>query len=227
VPVARADLRISVVIPVRDDAERLERCREALHDQTRRADEIIVVDNGSSDLTPEVARWWNAVYVLERHPGIPAASAAGYDAATGDVIARLDADSVPPPDWVAGVEKVLGCADAPPAATGSGRFTSLGPHARRAAQRWYMDAYFRVFGRLLGHPPVFGSAFAMRRDAWRQARNQVHRRDPEVHDDLDLSFHLPDVRRDARLDAPISARPFADPLAFARRVRRGGAYGRG
>ena len=47
---------ISVVIPVYNDAALLRRCLEALAAQTRRADEIVVVDNGSTDDSAEVAR---------------------------------------------------------------------------------------------------------------------------------------------------------------------------
>src|SRR4051812_23967264 len=90
---------VTVVIPVRDDAVMLERCLEALWLQSRRPDEIVVVDNGSTDTTCEVARWWNTVYLVETELGISAAASAGYDAATGDIIARLDADSEPPYDW--------------------------------------------------------------------------------------------------------------------------------
>ncbi|HWL01013.1 MAG TPA: glycosyltransferase, partial [Microbacteriaceae bacterium] len=47
--------RICVVIPSYNDAVMLAQCLTALHGQTRPADEIIVVDNGSSDATVDVA----------------------------------------------------------------------------------------------------------------------------------------------------------------------------
>ncbi|HVL60567.1 MAG TPA: glycosyltransferase, partial [Microbacterium sp.] len=46
---------ISVVIPCLDDADFLAACLEALARQHRRADEVIVVDNGSPDASVEVA----------------------------------------------------------------------------------------------------------------------------------------------------------------------------
>lgn len=93
--------RVSVVIPVKDDAEYLRRCLAALAAQTRAPREVVVVDNGSTDASRRVARRYGARLVRERRPGIPAAASRGYDAARGRVIARLDADSVPPRDWVA------------------------------------------------------------------------------------------------------------------------------
>ncbi|MBM3717283.1 MAG: glycosyltransferase family 2 protein, partial [Actinobacteria bacterium] len=92
---------VSVVIPVRDDAEHLRRCLDALTTQTRRADEIVVVDNGSRDDSADVARAAGARVVLCAEPGIPAAAATGYDAARSDLILRLDADSIPEPTWIA------------------------------------------------------------------------------------------------------------------------------
>ena len=48
---AAQSMTCSVVIPVRNDAAYLERCLRALREQTRVPDEIVVVDNASSDLS--------------------------------------------------------------------------------------------------------------------------------------------------------------------------------
>ena len=63
--------------------------------------------------------------------------------------------------------------------------------APTASCRWiarniYIGGYFTVIGALLGHPPIFGSNYAMRRDAWLELRDIVHRDRADVHDDLDL-----------------------------------------
>lgn len=215
---------VSVVIPVKDDAAQLECCLEALARQTVPADEIVVVDNASTDLTPEVARWWGVRYLRQESPGIPATASAGYDAARSDVIARLDADSCPAPDWIERIAAAFAADTALDAVTGRGDFDGLNPVAARLARATYMDAYFSVFGRLIGRTPLFGSTFAMTRASWDRARIRVHREDPEVHDDLDLSFCLPpgarvELRDD--LQVRISSRPFRDPIAFARRIGRG------
>ena len=96
---------ISVIVPSLNDADYLAVCLDALAKQTRRADEVIVVDNGSTDATAEVARAAGARVVDQPVRGIWPATAAGFDAASGDVLARLDADSVPAPDWLAEVER--------------------------------------------------------------------------------------------------------------------------
>ena len=78
---------VSVVIPVKDDAEVLRRCLAALAAQTVPANEVVVVDNGSTDESAEVARSAGARVVAETEPGIPAASARGFDEAGCDVVA--------------------------------------------------------------------------------------------------------------------------------------------
>ncbi len=91
---------VSVVITARNDAPMLRRALEALAAQTRPADEIVVVDNDSSDDTAAVAATGGARVVTEPIPGIPQAASAGYDAAVGRLIARIDADTVVPPGWL-------------------------------------------------------------------------------------------------------------------------------
>lgn len=217
----RPPLRISVVVPARDEEDRLPRCLASLAAQTRPADEVLVVDNASGDATARVAAAAGARVLHEPELGIWPAAAAGYDAATGDVIARVDADTVLPPGWLARVEALLaddpGCA----AVTGPGRFR-LGPLGGWLAHVLYMRAYFALGTLALGGPPVFGSACAVRSSAWRTARREVHR-EHDVHDDLDLSFHLPpgSVRYDPALAVSISARPLRSPAGMLRRLARG------
>jgi GNAT superfamily N-acetyltransferase len=216
-------MRISVVIPVLDDARMLERCLAALGTQTRPADEVIVVDNGSADDSADVARRAGASVVSEPLRGIWSAAARGFDAATGDVIARLDADSRPDPSWLARIESRLDARPDAVAITGPGRFYDLGQPLRAAADLLYMRAYFWSTGGALAARPLFGSNLALRRSVWIDVGPSVHRHDPEVHDDMDLSYHLHPawpVLYDGGLRVGISARPLRDARGMALRMRR-------
>ncbi|MBB1020577.1 MULTISPECIES: glycosyltransferase family 2 protein [Dietzia] len=216
-------MRISVVIPVLDDARELEGCLAALAAQTRAPDEVVVVDNGCSDDSVAVARAAGARVVDEPVRGIPAAAAAGYDAATGDVIARLDADSRPGPDWLARIESAFAADTELVAVSGPGEFIGLIGWRARAAKLLYMDAFFLSVGSAMAHPVLFGSNLAMRRSAWERVRDGVDRTDPELHDDIDLSFQFGARDRlwvDRSLAVGISARPFDDPAAMRRRFSR-------
>lgn len=214
--------RVSVVVPVRDDADHLRRCLAALAAQTRPADEVVVVDNGSSDDSASVARAAGARVVAEPVRGIARASARGYDTATGDVLVRLDADTVPPPGWIAAALRLL-AEPSTVAVTGPGRPLDGGPVLQRVWDAVYMRPYFVLVRGALGRPPLFGSALAVRRSTWEAVRDRVHREDPEVHDDVDLSMQLDPAWRvvaDRSLTVQVSARPLSGLGSAVLRTRR-------
>lgn len=118
--------RVSVVIPARDEALRITPCLEALRDDPD-IHEVIVVDDGSADETVAVAAALGARVVPgatlpEGWVGKPWALQQGLEAATGDVVITLDADTRPRPGLVRELVAVL--AGEPPAAlvTGGVRF---------------------------------------------------------------------------------------------------------
>jgi glycosyltransferase involved in cell wall biosynthesis len=215
---------VTVVIPVKDDATELARCLRALATQTRPVDEIIVVDNGSSDSSAAVALRGGATLVRCAEPGIPAASATGYDSASGDLLLRLDADCVPSDAWVQSVCDEFARRPDVSALTGGALFLG-GPAALRGVtSAVYLLAYVCATAPALGHLPLFGSNLAMRREAWTDVRESVHRHDPDVHDDLDLAFHLGEGHRIGYLRGTtmrMSLRPFGSASAFRERLYRG------
>ncbi len=180
---------VSVVIPVRDDAVHLQRCLVALSQQTVPPLEIVVVDNGSSDDSAAVARAHGARVVVEPTVGIPAAAATGYDAAVGGVIARLDADSIPPADWVERVQDALDRRPEAVAVTGFGVFRDALPGLGWLLAVLYLGSYYLLGALAAGHHVLWGSSMAIRRQAWADASSRVHR-DRELHDDMDLALVL-------------------------------------
>lgn len=212
---------ISVVVPSWNDAEFLRGCLSALAAQKRTPDEVIVVDNASTDATASVARAFGARVVEEPVRGILRATCAGFDAATGDIVARLDADSVPAADWVERVAALLEGTVAPAAVVSDGEFIGSARVIRWFGRRIYLGGYFRAMRLLLGQPPLFGSNMAMHRSAWLAVRPRVDVATPAVHDDLYLSIRLPPEVRvfyDSSLRVTISARPFASPASIVKRM---------
>jgi len=83
--------RVAVIIPALNEEQSIGRVLDALPKDLEA--DIIVVDNGSTDLTPEVAAERGARVVREPHRGYGAACLAGIAALRGpEVVAFLDAD---------------------------------------------------------------------------------------------------------------------------------------
>ena len=88
-------LRVTVVIPCLNEEEGIQ---EVLREVPSFVDEIIVVDNGSTDRTAAVAREMGARVVTEMNRGYGRAYKSGFAQATGDIIVTLDGDHSYPVD---------------------------------------------------------------------------------------------------------------------------------
>lgn len=93
----RQNLKLSLVIPCYNEEDGV---REVIGRCPGEIDEIVVVDNNSTDRTAEVARSLGAVVVSEKTPGYGAAYKAGLKAATGDIVVTLDGDGTYPPEVI-------------------------------------------------------------------------------------------------------------------------------
>jgi glycosyltransferase involved in cell wall biosynthesis len=89
-------MRISVVIPTYNCAHFLGQSLDSVLRQTRPADEIILVDDGSADNTEALVRtrYPEITYLRQENAGASAARNAGIRAAKGDLIAFGDADDL-------------------------------------------------------------------------------------------------------------------------------------
>ena len=98
------NLRLSVVIPCYNEADGIRAVLAALPSVV---DEVVVVDNRSTDGTGDVARSLGARVVREERPGYGAAYKAGLRVATGDVIITLDGDGSYPAEEIPRLVDVL------------------------------------------------------------------------------------------------------------------------
>ncbi len=93
--------RISVVVCAHNEEATIAECLTAATALDYPDFEVIVVDDGSSDQTAEIAESFAGVRtVRQRHAGLSAARNTGIDAATGEIVAYLDADAYPTPEWL-------------------------------------------------------------------------------------------------------------------------------
>jgi glycosyltransferase involved in cell wall biosynthesis len=201
-------LRVSIVIPVYNEAAHLGACLEAISRQSVRPYEVIVVDNNSTDGTREVALGYDFVTVLhERRQGVVYARDKGFNSASGDVIGRLDADSLIATDWVETAQQLFSDNKELAAVTGKVSYYGL------AFSSLLDELDLRIrrrMARLLGREVAMqGANMAIRRSAWLDVRGQLCRKG-NMHEDFDISIHLAKnqylVAFDERLTAAIDCR---------------------
>ena len=89
------NLRVTVVIPCLNEEQGIQ---NVLREVPAFIDEIIVVDNGSTDHTAAIAREMGAYVITELHRGYGRAYKSGFSRATGDIIVTLDGDHSYPVD---------------------------------------------------------------------------------------------------------------------------------
>src|ERR1044071_1686955 len=93
--------KVSVVVASYNGARTLPACLESLIRQNYPDYEVILVDDGSTDSTPEVARDFAAVrYIRQDNHGLSVARNTGIAAAVGEIVAFTDSDCRADEDWL-------------------------------------------------------------------------------------------------------------------------------
>jgi GT2 family glycosyltransferase len=93
--------RISVVVCSYNGARVIGRCLEGLAAQEYADYEVIVIDDGSTDATAAIAAGFDVTLVSTPNRGLSAARNEGLAIATGEIVAYIDDDAWPDPDWLA------------------------------------------------------------------------------------------------------------------------------
>jgi len=204
VPAATRPPVLSVVIPVRNDASRLQRCLASLMTSAGNVPvEWLVVDNGSTDSSQEVAiRAGATVLAL---PGVTVAAARNAAAAraTAPLLAFVDADHLVDANWITSALDVL--ANRSIAAAGA-------PYASPLDANWIQRAYGRF------RPVVAGQ----QESDWLGSGNLVIRRETfaaiggfdatlEACEDVDLCNRLRRSRHQLVADSRLHSIHLGDP----------------
>lgn len=116
---------VSAIIPTWNRADLLKSILTNLSAQTRPPDQIIVVDNGSNDATPLVAREWPVdLVVFPENRGFAVAVNEGIKRSNGDWLLIVNNDVVLEPDWL---ERLLASAIAENASFAVGKLLRPDP----------------------------------------------------------------------------------------------------
>lgn len=210
-------ISLSIIVPVYNEEGYIGACLEAIAAQTVMPDEVIVVDNNSSDGTLDIVKKYPFVTLLhESKQGVVYARDTGFNACSSEIIGRIDADTLLPPDWVRHMKNAFKHAKTQ-AATGPVSYYDM-PQART---NYRIDHLIRKYlYRGAPHVPfLFGSNMAIRRRAWRALHSKVCH-DPRMHEDLDIAVHMMRQRMHIHygksLLAATSSRRYDDsPKSFA------------
>ena len=92
--------RVSVVVCTYNGSRTIRDCLDGASRLAYPDYEVIVVDDGSSDATAVIARQYDCRLIQTENRGLASARNSGLAAATGDIIAYLDDDAHPDPDWL-------------------------------------------------------------------------------------------------------------------------------
>ncbi len=207
---------ISVVIPAFNEERYLRACLLSLRQQDIDVEyELIVVDNGSTDATADIAREYGARVVFEPRKGICYAREAGTRQAEGTIIVSTDADCVTPRDWL---QKIYDAFLIEPELVGvAGRILyEPKPFWGRAWSRglfWAVGAYYKLFGVVMY---ISACNFAFSKCAWEKAGG-YNVRLAQGGDEYDLLFRL-------RSQGHVAFLPNNTALTSSRRLVHGILY---
>lgn len=99
---------ISVVIPAHNEELFLPLCLSSMRKQDfDQPYEVIVVDNASTDQTARIARHFGARVIAEPIPGLSRSCKIGFDHARAPIIARTDADTIVPRNWLSRIHETF------------------------------------------------------------------------------------------------------------------------
>jgi len=184
----RARPTVSLFVPAHNAAATLEACLRALGRQTTPPDEMIAVDDGSTDQTANIAERTGATLIRHRrNRGVAAARNTAVRAARGELIASLDADLVAPRDWLArmlanfsGRRRIVGCCG-----------QVIEQYTDTVADRWRATHMRLSFGRRRSYSPrwLYGGIALIRRDALLEV-GLLDERCRSAYEDVDLSNRL-------------------------------------
>jgi glycosyltransferase involved in cell wall biosynthesis len=163
-------LTITAIVCAYNESQLLPGCLYSLLAQTRPPDDILVINNASTDSTAAVARAVPGVRVVdEPRKGLVVARETARRATRSDVVAFMDADCRAPITWLERVEAQLARRSAPVAVTGPYRFYDWDVTGRallRAYDVLVAPPTHALVHHLSGMGAIlYGGNFAVRQDA--------------------------------------------------------------
>lgn len=206
-------LSVSIVIPVFNEEDYLDDCLQSIAMQTVAPKEVIVVDNGSTDNTLRILKKYSFTRLIhEKKRSVLFARTTGFNAASGDIIGRIDADTILDRNWVETIQSVF-AEQAIAGVTGPVQFYDM----PLAPQNYLVDHFFKgpLYKLDKNFPFLFGTNMAITKAAWRGVRSDLCER-KDINEDSDIAIHMYKkgykLLYDKKVRAGMSSRRFDDTL---------------
>lgn len=208
-------MKISVVIPVFNESSYIKKCLESLKNQKEPADEIIIVDNNCTDDTIKIAKKFKVKIIKEKKQGIIQARNTGFNYVKNEIIARCDADSIVPSDWIRKIKKFFKNNKNADALTGPVCFYDVIFINKTVIPFLIYNYASRL---ILGHNILAGPNMIITKKIWEKIKNEVCQNNFLVHEDVDLAIHInkySQISLDSSLVVKISGRRIKNkPFSF-------------
>lgn len=192
---------LSVVVPAFDEEDTIAACLERLAAQSDYIHEIVVVDNNSTDRTVEIV-----LELAQRHPtirlireaeqGLVFARNAGMNAATGDLIARIDSDTMVGEHWSRTIVDFFAADLDQTWSALCGRGEAYDVPLSGRFDKWKIKLHplgdRRPSGEVKEIPVLYGSNMVVRQEVWNRIRTRVSMR-RDIFEDVDMGLCVQDV----------------------------------
>ena len=209
-------MKVSVVIPMYNEEKYISLCLDSVLNQEEMPDEVIVVDNNSKDRCVAIASRFPVTVINEKKQGMIPARNAGFNAAQYEIIARCDADTRVPTDWIKLIKEnvIKGKADA---VSGPLFYDDL-PLLKKQSIRM-TKFHAKTFNRIKHHDVLLGPNMALTKEMWLKVKDHVRLDDKKVHEDHDLAMQVAKAGGKIRFDptlivATSSRRIKKNPASF-------------
>jgi glycosyltransferase involved in cell wall biosynthesis len=199
---SKSNIKVSLVIPAYNEENHLRSCLEAINNQTIAVYEVIVVDNNSTDDTRKIASSFKFVKLVnEIKQGVVYARNTGFNLAKGNIIARIDADTILPSDWIFTLTKIFNANDID-ALSGAVNYYDI------VFEKFWRKADLLIRKNLsyLLRKKIFlyGANMAIKKSAWQNVRSTICTK-AGLHEDFDLAIHLQKLGHKVVFDPELSA----------------------
>ena len=187
-------LSLGVVVPCYNETDTISGCLDGLIAQGEAIDEIIIVDNNSSDATASIVESYikkhKKIRLLhEKKQGVQFARNTGLSAAQSDIIARIDADTMVEKKWAVALKDFYDKKEHSDVGAASGQTHYFDVPFPRVSQ-FFTNLFTHLANQKLADAhSIYGANMSLRREAWQQIKNDVCMR-PGIMEDQDLGYHI-------------------------------------